>query len=80
MTEQKAEMESIPSETLVRYIKRFNLTIDDLVSESGRSKYTLYGWWKRDKKLIACIIKSALRTKVDSHFDVLDELEELVEG
>ncbi|HHP0484914.1 hypothetical protein LC147_11860 [Vibrio harveyi] len=45
---------------LAAYLKKFDLKIEQLMEESGRSRDTLYTWYKNDRKLLACIIRSCL--------------------
>ena len=48
------------SYVLAEYLEQFDLTIEELVEESGRPRSTLYTWFKDDKKLLGCIIRSRL--------------------
>ncbi|HDM8192306.1 TPA: hypothetical protein P0E30_003739 [Vibrio harveyi] len=45
---------------LAAYLKKFGLKIEHLMEESGRPRDTMYTWYKNDRKLLACIIRSCL--------------------
>lgn len=47
-------------QTFAKYLKQFNLKIEDLETESGRGRNTLNQWFYNDKPMIALIIRSAL--------------------
>ncbi len=63
---------------LADHLQQFGVTISDLQEESGRSRGTLYQWYKRDRKLLDCIVRSTLLSKnrnakseLDSKLDLL---------
>lgn len=49
---------------LAAYLRKFDLKIEQLMEESGRSRDTLYTWYKNDRKLLSCIIRSCLVTQL----------------
>lgn len=49
---------------LAEYLKQFGLTVADLEDESGRGRNTLYTWYKKDKQILMCIIRSRLSNKL----------------
>ncbi|KMV28558.1 hypothetical protein AB733_23065 [Photobacterium swingsii] len=45
---------------LAAFLEQFSLTINDLVDECGRPRDTLYTWFKNDRQLLLCVIRSRL--------------------
>ncbi len=62
---------------LAAYLKKFDLKIEDLEEESGRPRNTLYSWYKKDRQMLTCIIRSCLVSQlraaakeIDSKLDI----------
>ena len=47
-------------QTFGKYLKQFDLKIDDLVEESGRGRDTLYQWFRKDQKIIKSLVTATL--------------------
>nr|WP_321458681.1 hypothetical protein [uncultured Vibrio sp.] len=63
---------------LADHLQQFGLTIADLQEESGRPRGTLYQWYKRDRQLLDCIIRSKLLSKMRGAKTELDSKLELL--
>lgn len=49
---------------LAKYLEQYDLTVNSLVRESGRSRDTLYTWFKNDRQLLDCIVRSCLVSSI----------------
>lgn len=70
-----SKKEETTKQTFAKYLKQFDLKIDDLVKESGRGRDTLNQWFKKDPKIIKSLVTATLakrfmeRMSIISHQD-----------
>ncbi|TMX40845.1 hypothetical protein DA098_03170 [Vibrio parahaemolyticus] len=63
---------------LADFLQQFGMTISDLQDESGRPRGTLYQWYKRDRQLLDCIIRSRLLSQNRAAKSEMDKRLELL--
>ncbi|MCE7567567.1 hypothetical protein LZS85_15695 [Aliivibrio fischeri] len=66
------EVTTLKKAGLANHLKQFDLSISDLVEESGRSRDSLNKWWIRDKQMIAALIRATLTHKYTTKLMILD--------